>query len=253
MKKYSKISSEEEFEEKFEDETIQELGRESVRHGYENPSCSYVVFGEEVLVEKDSSGSSQRFVVENKDFPEEYYEQIASYIREQVSDNKFEFARRKSLSEQEFESFLEYYFYDFEEVDVRHGQNHISEVYKVIIDKPIGLEFRTGNVDDPAYVRKRIKHSLIRKGFEVEVLFTFSSSSKSYVFNLKNQDSSDDWRFVEGEEVVSYDEVVESVKKIFEEEKVVLKGFNKMIEGSLNYKTKEAGRKDGSGRIDRPW
>ncbi|MDY6771329.1 MAG: hypothetical protein SV186_05260 [Candidatus Nanohaloarchaea archaeon] len=156
----------------------------------------------------------------------------------------------------------------------RHFTGHPTapgDMYSVLIvrEKPIGIEFRCAQVRIPVGEIEDVVRSALPEPLEsAEINITHNSNAEdtqtvaipyeerfkenieyfvSGGCNFLPEDRESVWKECATDLVAA----IESALR--EEAGAATVEFNEMIHGSLNYKTRESGRKDGTGRIDRPW
>lgn len=148
---------------------------------------------------------------------------------------------------------LEQGFSNYKKVADASEKGLEKEVYVVLKESPIGIELRVSSIGDTFRVDSALKAALSRFGIS-EV---YRTSGNQNVYTIKNSEEVDDFLFakcnLKDSKINSYSELVEECRSVLSEYGVSILGHNNMVEGSLVYKTREAGRKDGSGRIQRPW
>jgi hypothetical protein len=90
---------------------------------------------------------------------------------------------------------------------------------------------------------------------DAEVMLTSASTRDDVVVNVKNSENCSDFVFVDihYDSVYSKTDLFEDLKDSLKDRDEVVRSEESMLEGSLTFKTREAGRKDGTGRVNRPW
>jgi len=118
------------------------------------------------------------------------------------------------------------------------------------IEEPIGFEFRVTDGSGSEQVVSKFRR-LAPRG--AEVTYTETASSSSNAFTVMKADANDREFVSRPWDSKPDSEWVEKVERfLVDKTDFNYKGFSRMLEGSLVYKTREAGRKSGSQRIDRP-
>lgn len=190
------------------------------------------------------------FKIQDGSFDEEY-DEFREYIE---SWSKEEFYLKVFPNSDLVKKMREDYFSVMEDPeDDPVGESH--KRYHVIKEKPIGIEIRLSNVRSPEAIARLINRT-VSKYTKTEVFYT-STNEGLDVYNIKFDEDKSDFRYfrhrANESEKGSITEIYQDLSSKLEEQDVMIKGYNKMSEGSLVYKTREAGRKDGTGRIQRPW
>lgn len=173
------------------------------------------------------------------------------YIRDNTDDNQFHISEYDDHSPSvDWENYFESYKLIKEETNIG-----LKRKYGLcVMEKPIGLELRVRGVTNKERVRREIG-SIVKDCTCAEVFYT-SPSTDVDIYNVKYCSDSDIEYFVHTDDDVDCEDctsLIEKIKDHLQDKGVELLGHNRMIEGSLPYKTREAGRKDGTGRIQRPW
>lgn len=151
-----------------------------------------------------------------------------------------------------------YYHYEFVDMD-QSVEELDCERLQVVIDKPIGLEFRadTYRLSNLEQLENDIKDELSEL-FDADVEVTFMSGSQTLIVNLPYRERFDVNYFTSSDAVYTADdfrgggkraEVVSRVMNILDAYGISSKRaeFGQMIEGSLPFKTRE------TGGVTRPW
>lgn len=196
-------------------------------------------------------------------------EELAYHFANYNGENSFIFKAKNGNNEHRLVEYFEENAWKVEEKgSMSNGSNPVDgTIYRVILHKPIGIELVAKRHDIPA---RKIAVELERKissvvGKHVEVNYTKHRRHTTFTLPFKDKyDGAEDY-FRPTPENDKHSELMQEIGDVFEEH-----GFDvrykqshnieggdvrsqKMLDGSYTHKTRETGRYDGSGLIDRPW